>query len=184
MLWRGRIKCFCWGIWCWDSNPRVCLIWSGVGVGCKVSVWFEMPTGFRCTGLNIAMAKGNLNNPQRQTAFGWHRLDIWEVLLVFGFVLWVFVFVFVFVFLILGWPKSLLEFFHKVWWKNPDELTGQPSNSCMNLVTRSRTISVCAVWWLAVGTRVGWSPVAQTGPQVHWLWRNPFKSNLFGESQD
>ena len=55
--------------------------WDGV------SIWFEMPIGFRCTGLNIAMAKGNPNNPQRQTTFGGHQLDISKVLLVFGFVL-------------------------------------------------------------------------------------------------
>ena len=144
--------------------------WGGV------SIWFEIPIGFRCTGLNIAMAKGNPNNPQRQTTFDWHQLDISEVLLVFGFVLCGFFFFF----WILGWPKSLLGFFHKMWWKNPNELFGQPSNSCVNLVTRSSTISTCAVWWLAGGTQVGWSPVAQTGPQVHWLfdWQNPFKSNL------
>ena len=28
---------------------------------------------------------------------------------------------------VLGWPKSLFGFFHKMLWKNPSELFGQPS---------------------------------------------------------
>ena len=34
---------------------------------------------------------------------------------------------------ILGWPKSLLAFFHTISWKNPNELFGQP-NTCVRFL--------------------------------------------------
>lgn len=57
-------------MWYLDNDPYVCLVWSGGGEGCKVSLCLEIPIGFEYIGLGIEMAKGNLNNAQIKTTFG------------------------------------------------------------------------------------------------------------------
>lgn len=86
---RRRIKCFCSGnVRLETVVPVYVRSWSGDGMGCRVSIWFEMPIGFRCTGLNIAMAKGNLNTDRGKPLLVDTNLTFAEVLLVFGFVLY------------------------------------------------------------------------------------------------